>query len=591
MKTPATRFLMCLTIICAVVFGAPKASAQIQVNGANPNNSAQGTTNLNVIVSGSGFKKGAKAQWFVTGTTNPGGVTVNSTAFNNSGQLTTNITVAADAVIANFDIQVTNTDGRTGKGTELFAIKTKGASACIVPTPLNIVPAATACANPGGSTCLDSTFGNASTLPPGGLTLTNTDGSIPSVNDLDTAQAVFPQQMPDGTARILAIGTTSNPNVSGQLGIAVVRYNTDGTLDTLFGTGGIATFYPTTIGGSSVRDGALDPNGNALAIMDAAGTTILARFTSQGMPDFTFHSSGYVTLSTLKPFAMVLQADGKIVVAGTRIVGKALVGSLVRFNPNGSLDTSFGSAGQVNLNSLSLLYSVALQTVNSQQYILAAGGAASTAAFSLARLTPSGTLDTSFGSSAGYSTTDFCGTGSTVFSVNVDTAGNILAGGTAALVASGPPKFGVARFDHNGLLDTSFGDPSSSGLTRTGRTILDFYGYKNFLMSLLPVLDANGNQVSYLAAGYAGQSTGQFSQNQYLVLARYHLDGSLDTTFGTNGSGGLAIDFGSANNSVMKPAGHNTIIQSDGRITTVGTSAFVSGPNAGYNFALARVWQ
>jgi uncharacterized delta-60 repeat protein len=590
-KTPATRFLMCLTIICAVVFGAPKASAQIQVNGANPNNSAQGTTNLNVIVSGSGFKKGAKAQWFVTGTTNPGGVTVNSTAFNNSGQLTTNITVAADAVIANFDIQVTNTDGRTGKGTELFAIKTKAASACIVPTPLNIVPAATACANPGGSTCLDSTFGNATTLPPGGLTLTNTDGSIPSVNDLDTAQAVFPQQMPDGTARILAIGTTSNPNVSGQLGIAVVRYNTDGTLDTLFGTGGIATFYPTTIGGSSVRDGALDPNGNALAIMDAAGTTILARFTSQGMPDFTFHSSGYVTLSTLKPFAMVLQADGKIVVAGTRIVGKALVGSLVRFNPDGSLDTSFGSAGQVNLNSLSLLYSVALQTVNSQQYILAAGGAASTAAFSLARLTPSGTLDTSFGSSAGYSTTDFCGTGSTVFSVNVDTAGNILAGGTAALVASGPPKFGVARFDHNGLLDTSFGDPSSSGLTRTGRTILDFYGYKNFLMSLLPVLDANGNQVSYLAAGYAGQSTGQFSQNQYLVLARYHLDGSLDTTFGTNGSGGLAIDFGSANNSVMKPAGHNTIIQSDGRITTVGTSAFVSGPNAGYNFALARVWQ
>jgi len=57
-------------------------------------------------------------------------------------------------------------------------------------------------------------------------------------------------------------------------------------------------------------------------------------------------------------------------------------------------------------------------------------------------------------------------------------------------------------------------------------------------MSLLPVLDANGSQVSYLAAGYAGQSTGQFSQNQYLVLARYHLDGSLDTTFGTNGSGG-----------------------------------------------------
>jgi len=110
-KIPATRFLMCLTIICTVVFAAPKASAQIQVNGANPNNSAQGTTNLNVIVSGSGFKKGAKAQWFVTGTTNPGGVTVNSTTFNNSGQLTANITVSDTATTGGFDIQVTNSDG------------------------------------------------------------------------------------------------------------------------------------------------------------------------------------------------------------------------------------------------------------------------------------------------------------------------------------------------------------------------------------------------------------------------------------------------------------------------------------------------
>jgi hypothetical protein len=171
---------------------------------------------------------------------------------------------------------------------------------------------------------------------------------------------------------------------------------------------------------------------------------------------------------------------------------------------------SFGTSGQANLTSLSLLYSVALQTINSQQYIVAAGGSASTGAFSLARLSPVGALDTTFGSSAGYSTTDFCGAGSTIFSVNVETSGNILAGGTAALVANGSPKFGIARFDHNGLLDATFGDPSSSGLTRTGRTLLDFYGYKNFLMSLLPVLDANGNQVSYLAAGYAGQSTGQF---------------------------------------------------------------------------------
>jgi uncharacterized delta-60 repeat protein len=569
----------------------PQAAAQVSVNSASPNNTTQSTVDLDVTVSGSGFKKGAKAQWFVSGTTNPGGVTVNSTRFNNSGQLTANISVSATAVAGPFDIQVTNTDGRTGKGTELFAVNSKGASACIVPTPLNIAPVATGCANPGGSTCLDSSFGNGATLAPGGLVLTNTDGSVPIANDVDAAQAVFPQQMPDGTSRVVAIGATHSPDVSGPQGIAVLRYNTDGALDTQFGTGGVVRFFPPNGNGLGVRDGVLDPNGNVLAVADVGGTTILARFTSAGILDTSFHSNGYVTLAALKPMAMALQTDGKILVAGTSIVNKAIVGSVARFNSNGSPDSSFGAAGQANLTSLSLLYSVTLQTIDSQQYIVAGGGSANTGAFSLARLTPVGAIDTTFGSSTGYSTTDFCGAGSTIFSVSVDTSGNILAGGTAALVANGSPKFGIARFDHNGLLDATFGDPSSSGLTRTGRTLLDFYGYKNFLMSLLPVLDANGNQVSYLAAGFAGQSTGQFSQNQYLVLARYHLDGSLDTTFGTNGSGGLAIDFGSANNYVMKPAAHNTFVQSDGRVTTAGTSGFASGANAGYNFALARVWQ
>ena len=101
-------------------------TAQIQVTSANPSAAPQGSTNLNVTITGNGFKKGAKAQWFVTGTTNPGGVTVNSTAFNSSGQLTANITVATGAVISGFDIVVINADGRTGKGTDKFAVTAQG---------------------------------------------------------------------------------------------------------------------------------------------------------------------------------------------------------------------------------------------------------------------------------------------------------------------------------------------------------------------------------------------------------------------------------------------------------------------------------
>lgn len=111
-----------LAVAATFVLLSVSASAQIQVKSASPSSAAQGTLNLDVAVSGSGFKNGAKAQWFVTGTTNPGGVTVNSTTVVSSSQLTANITIASTATISGFDVQVANADGRTGKGTDLFAV-------------------------------------------------------------------------------------------------------------------------------------------------------------------------------------------------------------------------------------------------------------------------------------------------------------------------------------------------------------------------------------------------------------------------------------------------------------------------------------
>ena len=118
------------------VFGVTPASAQISVTSALPNSATQGTINLDVTVGGKGFKAGATAQWFVSGTTNPGGVTVNSTAFVNSNTLTANITVSSTANVGGFDVVVKNTDGRTGKGTELFAVQSKGTCSDI---PLKLI--------------------------------------------------------------------------------------------------------------------------------------------------------------------------------------------------------------------------------------------------------------------------------------------------------------------------------------------------------------------------------------------------------------------------------------------------------------------
>lgn len=101
---------------------APAATAQITVTAANPPAAPPGSVNLSVAVSGSGFKKGAKVKFLLSGTSSTGDVTVNGSTFVSSGQVNATITVASTAVDASYDIVVTNTDGRSGKGTELFAV-------------------------------------------------------------------------------------------------------------------------------------------------------------------------------------------------------------------------------------------------------------------------------------------------------------------------------------------------------------------------------------------------------------------------------------------------------------------------------------
>jgi len=83
-------------------------------------------------VNGSGFDNTAKVQFLVSGTTNPGGVTVKKVVFHTSGEVVATIDVADTASIANFDIVVMLSDGRKGKGTTLFAVQSKTLDPCNV---------------------------------------------------------------------------------------------------------------------------------------------------------------------------------------------------------------------------------------------------------------------------------------------------------------------------------------------------------------------------------------------------------------------------------------------------------------------------
>ncbi len=121
-------FLILLTL---VDIGSPPflAAQDIVVESANPPAAEQGTVNLDVVIKGSGFGRGGAAKFFVSGTDDDlGGITVNSTTFKGPNRLIANITVADGATISKFDVQV-QSNGRIGKGIELFAVIEKGTGA------------------------------------------------------------------------------------------------------------------------------------------------------------------------------------------------------------------------------------------------------------------------------------------------------------------------------------------------------------------------------------------------------------------------------------------------------------------------------
>src|SRR5207237_6020661 len=144
---------------------------------------------------------------------------------------------------------------------------------------------------------------------------------------------------------LVAAGYTYNGKSTA---FALVRYNTNGSLDTSFGSGGKVT---TAIGSLDDEPFALILQSNGMLV--AAGysdngstiTFALVRYNANGSLDTTFGTGGKVTTSIGgvddEAFALVLQPDGKLVAAGYAASATTYAFALVRYNSSGSLDTSF----------------------------------------------------------------------------------------------------------------------------------------------------------------------------------------------------------------------------------------------------------
>jgi uncharacterized delta-60 repeat protein len=246
--------------------------------------------------------------------------------------------------------------------------------------------------------------------------------------------------------KIVAVG-------SGGGHFALARYNPNGTLDPSFSGDGKQTTDFGFGGGDAATGVAIQDDGKIVVVGFAAGPMsssafALARYNPNGTLDPTFSGDGKQTIYFLgsdKAFGVALQSDGKIVVVGSGVdnaVTGASEGALARYNPNGTLDTSFSGDGTQTTDFLfgaaDVANDVAIQANGRIFAVGFAGGGATGDDFALARYKTDGSLDPGF-SGDGLKRTSFGGS---------DRANGVALQGDGRIVAAGVGngEFALARY-------------------------------------------------------------------------------------------------------------------------------------------------
>ena len=372
-----------------------------------------------------------------------------------------------------------------------------------------------------------------------------------------------------------------------------------GSLDPTFGNGGVAL---ASVGGQAVAtDAVLQSNGDIVVATENTPEAGIVRFLPNGTLDHTFGSNGFASAGFndmgLSPSGVAIQPDGKIVWVGNttaQVTGGSVTDfAIARFNPNGTLDSGFGSGGQATteffappmVGAQELADAVLVQSDGK----ILVGGSATQGQIrfapkqpALLRLNANGTPDTTFGTGGRVLS---AGPGN-ITALGLDAAGDIFTlptyaefspsgqadasvtpagiavsshGGAAAFLPSGQfvvaTAFNVAKHD----VDVQVQRFNAGGSVASTSPSFDYSG----AIGLDQALDFVG-AVAIQANGSAIASGSHFFGTSVFGLARVNASGSLDTTFGNGGTLTTSIQGGDSAGAL--------VIQPDGKIIAVGTS-------------------
>jgi uncharacterized delta-60 repeat protein len=378
---------------------------------------------------------------------------------------------------------------------------------------------------------LDVTFGT------GGKVTTSVDDGE------DTAQGLT---IDEASGTITLAGYACNgPACPGSM-MALVRYRSDGSLDPSFGTGGIVT---TAIGSDAGAAGVtLLPGGRTVvvgtALNEATYDLALVGYRSDGGLDLGFGggtvTSGFTTEDI--PYAVGIQEDGKILVAGTGTNPGSPVVEVARYEADGTIDSTFGAGGVTMTTLVSAPDSSLGLVLQPDGKAVVAGSSAIAPEFSLVRYDQAGILDANFGI-GGLATANFGADSAYARTVARQPDGKLVVAGSVQI--SGVGEFALARHNADGSLDTNFG--------LGGKVVTSLSATNSGIRAI--AVQSDGKIV---ATGYAEAPSGPFTNSSHFALARYNAEGNLDPSFGSDGIVMTAIvEAGSAESNavVLEPGG------------------------------------